>query len=275
MLEPVVGQNNVVARVSAEVDFGQVSIVEEKFDPDSVVVRSEQREKEISGGGSMPAGSPDLKYDVYQSRGGTSVGTERFEKENSTVNYEINRINKQITNSVGDVKRLSAAVIIDGPYLAEQGPDGESIQKFSPRSRREMKTFEDIIKNAIGFSQDRGDQVAVSNVPFALQEEQGALFQSSPSWLDYAKKGAKPLFNLALVALFFLFAVRPFRKWLNRAGEYAETKALPPGEEMPRLATQAGGAPAYQGSRDQLTALTKNNPDVAAEIIRNWMSEGR
>lgn len=276
ILEPVVGQNKVVAKVSAEVNFDQVNVIEEKFDPDSIVVRSEQRQKETSTDGkNLPSGSPDMKYQVYKSRGGGVGSSESFQRENATINYEINKINKQISSSVGDIKRLSAAVIIDGPYEPEKGPDGEVVQKFVPRSRREMKTFEDIIKNAIGFDKARGDRVTVSNISFALQKEEVSFTENKPQRLDYFKKMAKPLLNVVLVLLFFLFAIRPFKKWLNQAGKYIGTEALPPGEEMPRLTSQASENQLKEGSKTELLAATKSNPDAAASIIRSWISEGK
>ena len=274
MLEPVIGQNKVVAKVSAEVNFEQISIIEEKFDPDSVVVRSEQRQKETStGGGNLPSGSPDMKYQVYKSRGGSVGSAESFQKENTTINYEINKINKQTTNSVGDIKRLSASVIIDGPYESEKGPDGKMVQKFVPRNKKEMKTFENIIKNAIGFVKSRGDQVTVSNISFALQKEEVSFAENKPSWLDYVKKMTRPLFNIVLILIFFVFAIRPFRKWLHQAGEYIGTNALPQGEETPRLTAQTGEAQSQERNKEQLITMSKSKPDVAADIIRNWISE--
>ena len=105
-------------------------------------------------------------------------------------------MSRQITNSVGDVKRLSAAVIIDGPYVQEKGSDGKTISKFVPRNKKDMKVFEDMVKRAIGFNETRGDQVSVSNIPFVLQEEERSMPSRSPWWMDYGKKAAKPLFNV-------------------------------------------------------------------------------
>ncbi len=276
MLESVIGLNRVVARVSAEVDFEQVNILEERFDPDSSVIRSEQRLKETSAGPSNYAsGSPDLQSQVYRSETGGAVSSQNFKKENAVINYEINKVNKQITNSVGDVKRLSAAVIIDGPYTSEKDADGKTVQKFVPRNRREMKTFEDIIKKAIGFDEERGDQVNVSNIPFAFQSEELAFSGEGMSWRDYARKAAKPLFNIFLVALFFFFAVRPFKKWLNKNGDRLLTRALPPGREVPQLSAEAGMGPGEIDERKKLLEAAGHNPDVAAQVIRGWLSEGR
>ncbi|MBW2610019.1 MAG: flagellar M-ring protein FliF [Deltaproteobacteria bacterium] len=275
MLEPVVGLNRVVARVSAEVDFRQINISEEKFDPDSVVIRSEQRQQESSSSGkTLPSGSPDMKYQVYQSQeGSTESSVGNFKRENSVINYEINKVNRQIIDSVGDIKRLSAAVIIDGPYVSEKDAEGNIVQKFAPRSRKEMKSFEDIIKKVIGFNEARGDQVNVSNISFSLQEEEESFIESKPGWMSYVKKRSKPVFNILLVLLFFLLAIRPFKRWLNQTGEYVSTLALRQGKEGSGLDSQTDELQMRQNSRQQLIDVTKKNPDVAADIIKTWINE--
>lgn len=276
MLESIIGMNRVVARVSAEVDFEQVNILEEKYDPDSSVVRSEQRQTETSmAGDSYASGSPDLQNQVYRNRGGSGGSGSNFQKENAVINYEINKINRQITNSVGNVKRLSVAVIIDGPYVEEKGTNGNTVQKFVPRSRREMKTFEDIIKKAIGFNEERGDQVNVSNIPFAFQTEEIAFMDKGLSWMDYAKKATKPLFNVFLVVIFFLFAVKPFKKWLNRTGETLLIRQLPQGGEVQQLSEEAGGGTGRTPEEAGARGVASNNPDIAAQVIKGWLSEGK
>ena len=70
MLEPVVGANKVVARVSAQVDFERVNLVEEKFDPDRVAVRSENRQKESSAEEESASGSPDLQAQILPGQRG-------------------------------------------------------------------------------------------------------------------------------------------------------------------------------------------------------------
>jgi len=276
MLEPVVGANKVVARVAAEVDFRRVNISEESYDPDSVVVRSEQKEKESSQNGmNRTGGSPDLKYQVYQSQAGGVAGSAGgYDKQNSVVNYEINRVNRQIVSSVGDITRLTAAVIIDGPYAPETNADGQSVVTFTPRSRREMKTFDEIVKKAIGFDEQRGDQVSVSNIAFVMQAE-GADFSGyagDPSWLTYLKKGSRPALNLLLILLFFVFAVRPFRRWMRQAGQ--QQAALHQGAGTPQLEAGSGDGKSGMEQQTQLLELTKRNPEAAADIIRSWLSEG-
>ena len=274
MLEPVIGINKVVARVSADLDFRQVNISEEKYDPDSVVVRSEQKQKESSSDGTgQTSGSPDLKYQVYQNdEESTSSSSRRFAKENSVINYEINKVNTQIIDSTSDIKRLSASVIIDGPYIIEDGADGNPVQKFVPRSRKEMGTFEDIIKNAIGFNELRGDQVNVSNIAFGLQKEDVIFSETEQGWQTYVKDLSKPVLNVLLVLVFFIAAIKPFRKWLNQTGEYVNTMALQQREDaLPE--TNMAELQMRQNSKQQLLDVTRKNPDAAAEIIKGWISE--
>ncbi|MBN1847717.1 MAG: flagellar M-ring protein FliF [Deltaproteobacteria bacterium] len=275
MLEPVVGVNKVVARVTADVDFRQVNVSEEKFDPDSAVIRSEQRQKESSTDAmNRASGSPDLKFEVYQTEGGAGSGSKNYEKENAVINYEINKINTQIINSAGEIKRLSAAVIIDGPYELKEDAQGNMVQTFVPRSRKEIATFTDIIKKAMGFDEERGDQVNVSNIAFSLQEEAELFVEPQTGFLDYIKKSGKMLFNIALVILFFLFAIRPFKRWLNHAGDYVNTMSLQQGAEIARLEDQASDEiRRKQENKRQLLEATKENPDAAAEIIRRWINE--
>lgn len=264
MLEPIIGLNKVMARVSAELDFGKVSIIEEKYDPDSITVRSEQRQKESSSkGDSLPTGSPDLQTQSEGSNSGSG-----FAKENSIINYEINKINKQITNSVGDIKRLSAAVIIDGPYVTEKGAEGGDVKKFVPRDKKEMKNFEDIIKKAIGFNESRGDQVNVSNISFAIDKTGEVVFQEQEtSIFDSLRKISKPLINVALIIVFFLLAIRPFKKWLSRTGDYIETMAISAGEEVKQLAAQAESEP------NSMSELRELKPDATAKILSSWINE--
>ncbi|RJR29808.1 MAG: flagellar M-ring protein FliF [Desulfobacteraceae bacterium] len=279
MLEPVVGANKVVARVSAQVDFERVNLVEEMYDPDKFVVRSEQRQKESSSRGKgTAAGSPDLQTQVYQTQSSAaSLDAKGYEKENSTVNYEINKVSRQVTNAVGEVKRLSAAVIIDGPYVQEKGSDGKPVSKFIARNKKDMKVFEDIVKKAIGFNESRGDQVSVSNIPFVPQEEERAGSDVLPWWMDYGKKATKPVFNLLLVCLFLLLTVKPFRRWIQQTGQTLnQTAALPQGHTAGSLPAQAGGdGHGEKTETSNLLEISKGNPEAVAHIIRQWISEGR
>jgi flagellar M-ring protein FliF len=275
MLEQVVGVGKVVARVSADIDLKQINTSEETYDPDSQVIRSEQHQSESSSSGmgtKTSSGSPDLQYQVYQTESGTgSNGT--YSKDNSVINYEISKVNRQTIDTSGNLRRLSAAVIIDGTYVTEAGEGGKATQKYVARDSKEMKTFEDIVKKAMGFSETRGDQVTVSNVSFNLQNNgMDAGAEEKPGFIDYAKKGYKPLVNIALVVLFLVFAIRPLKKFLESSNEYTPPKALPQGDfESPE--NRPAELQLRQNNKQHLLDVTRKNPDVAADIIKTWINE--
>ncbi len=278
MLEPVVGMNNVVAKVSVDVDYKRVNETEENYDPDSQVIFSEQRQKESSTDGNRIAqGSPDLLNQGVQT-GSELSGTSSnvYEKESSTVNYKINRLNRQTVNESGQIQRLSASVMIDGPYDTTTDTEGNTVNVFKGWERKQVKTFENMVKNAIGFDSERGDQVTVSNdVPFSMDEEGMNIIPaaSSDGWMGYLKKGSKPILNIVMIALFFLIAIKPFKKWLNQTSEFVTTRALPQGNVSEEFASDPVEKYERQNEKLRLLEATKQNPDIAADIIKTWLNE--
>lgn len=273
MLEKVVGVNKVVARVSADIDLKQINTSEETYDPDSAVIRSEQHQLENSTEAvSTAQGSPDLQYEVYQTEGETDTEGDKYSKSNSVINYEISKVNRQILDTSGNIKRLSAAVIIDGTYVDEIGEDGKVVQTYMARGRKEMNTFEDIVKKAIGFDEERGDQVTVSNISFSLPQEEMGLSEEETKLVDYAKKTYRPLINIGLIVLFLLIAIRPLKKLFTSASELATVKSLQQGaSELPEPSSVE--LQMRQNNKQRLLEATKKNPDVAADIIKNWINE--
>lgn len=276
MLGPVVGTNNVVAKVSVDVDFKRINTSEEQYDPDSAVIFSEQRtkEKETEGKG-FPQGSPDLLNTGMQTgEEGVSSSSNVLERENSTLHYKINRVEKQIIDESGEIKRLSASVIIDGPYETATDDKGNPTKVFKPRDKKLMKTFEDIVKNAIGFNADRGDQVTVSNVAFSMDKQSIEELPEAVSegWIGYLKKASKPLLNVLIVGLFFLVAIKPFKKWLSQTSDYVSVRAaLPSGAQDE--AQGVGELQSRYSEKVKLLEATKENPDIAADIIKTWLNE--
>ncbi len=276
MLEPVVGMNKVVAKVSVDVDFKRIKTSEENYDPDSAVIISEERQKEKSTEGDrLPQGSPDLLgMGVQTGAEGSKSSSSLYEKENSILNYKINKVERAIIDESGEIKRLSASVIVDGPYEVTKDAEGNTAKVFKQRDRKQMKNFEDIVKNSIGFNADRGDQVTVSNVAFNMDKEIAGdiIVASSEGWMGYFKKASKPILNILIVALFFLIAIKPFKKWLNQTSEYVSTRALPSGMET-EGSSPVGELQTRQSEKLRLLQATKENPDIAADIIKTWLNE--
>ena len=275
MLERVVGPNRAVVRVSSVLDLRQVELTEEKFDPDTQVVRSEQRSQEKLNGsteGPGPTGVPGVLSNLP---GGAAAGatgaTSRnaTDKQNEVVNYEISKTVSRILEPAGTIKQLSVAALVDGTYESAKGADGQTSRKYVPRSDEELKKLEELIKKAMGYSEQRKDQVVITNVAFeanAVGDEEAAapatLASRLAPWLPLARYAAAG----ALVGVVLLFVVRPVLKALlappaSSAGGYVPLAA---GGEVGRP-----GLPA----REQMIQLAKDNPQAAAMIVRKWLKE--
>ncbi len=274
MLARVVGADKVTAQVSVELDFSRIQVAEDIYDPDSAVVRSQQRTLENSQGTAPQArGNPDAPINIEgKALEEESKQQKSFNRQKETVNYEINRVSRQILRAPGTLKRVSVAVIVDGPYQMQPGQNGVSERVFVGRTPQEMKSLEDLVKKAVGFDEARGDQVTVSNVAFAADPLDVAQLPMENRYLALLKKHQQLLFNVLLTVLVFVFVVRPFMKRFQKMGEQTTAAQLP--AALPEGATEELlESPQALSLRDQVISLVQENPVQAAQVIRAWMRE--
>jgi len=267
ILEPVVGKGRVKAKIAADIDFTKVEKTEERFDPDIQVIRSEQRNQEKSANGTtggVPGVSSNLPGKTVTQTASSQV---QSEKKNDTVNYEISKVTSHIINSSGEIKRLSVVTLVDGTYAA---PEGAKDKKYSPRSEEEIKKFEDMVKNAVGFSADRGDDVRVVNMPFEGSPPQEELAEPQREIMPVIITLARYLVPLLGIALLLFFVVKPLMKVLTApsAGRQSPV-ALPHTVAEIEKALEMTDRP----SSDRLIEWTKKNPKEAANLVKSWMQE--
>jgi flagellar M-ring protein FliF len=285
MLEPVVGVNRALARISTDLDFSHVQVSEDRYDPDSAVIRSQQRSTESTQGGELGAkGNPDVPINVesklMQSPPQPGQQQKVASRQKETVNYEITHTTRQITQAPGSIKKLSVAVIVDGPYEMQPNGEGKPVPTFVARSPEQIKALEDIVKKAVGYNEGRGDQITVSNIPFVTDGIAGELEKADDKWVRMLKDNQRLIFNLLLTILAFFFIVRPFMRKFQKLGE--EPKALPEGAAAGALPEGEAGADQQvllEDKADELTlrkqaiSLVQQNPEQAAAIIRAMIRE--
>ncbi|UOS38001.1 flagellar basal-body MS-ring/collar protein FliF [Helicobacter pylori] len=168
ILAPIVGgKNKVVARVNAEFDFSQKKSTKETFDPNNVV-RSEQNLEEKKEGASKKqvGGVPGVVSNIGPVQGlKDNKEPEKYEKSQNTTNYEVGKTISEIKGEFGTLVRLNAAVVVDGKYKIAL-KDGTNTLEYEPLSDESLKKINALVKQAIGYNQNRGDDVAVSNFEF-------------------------------------------------------------------------------------------------------------
>ena len=282
MLEEVVGVNKVRARVTAEIDHSKMELTQENYDPEAQVVRSEQMLTESDqGGGATPEGIPGVKGELatFAEPGAEGATGSGYSRQNVTRNYEISKQVKHVQEKGGSVKRLSVAVMLDGTYEKSVDKDGNSSLKYQPRTPEEMRYFEKLVKNAIGFNEERGDQVEVASLPFALSAIQEPEPDVFAKWREMTEWLAMPFMYLLIALLVILFVVKPFLRILatkqveaHRVAHMAERGAHGPGlgeEEDEELAL----APRGLTDKERIFRLAQSDPGRAADLVRRWLRE--
>ncbi|MBX7148454.1 flagellar M-ring protein FliF [bacterium] len=257
LLSPVVGLGKVIARVSSEIDFTQSESTDEILDPNKSAVVSESRttakrtESSSSTGG--VAGASGNAPGATTSGGGGSGNSDEGSEQ---IAYQVSKTIKKTISPIGAVKKLSVAILVDGTY--KDGANGE--KTFTPRAADELAKYEDLVKKAIGFSQDRGDQIKVETLAFQAPEMptgDDAKWYEKKTTYGFLISVIGNVMILIVVALVFFFVIRPLIKNWNggRAG-----------------ALDANGTPLLEGEVNaNLAQLVKSDPMAAANAIREWL----
>ncbi|MEE9275778.1 MAG: flagellar basal-body MS-ring/collar protein FliF [bacterium] len=298
MLARVVGPGRVVARVDVELNMRRVERTREIFDPDKQVVRSERRVKEKNESGRPTAGGiPGVQANVPESERGQNEQisspnvTRKSSRTSETVNFEIDKTIERIVEPMGDIKRISAAVMVDG--IMKDGAAGAPPQ-FEPRSKAEIDNFKVVVAAAIGINTQRGDSLQVISIPFGAAGIPGAETLVDSGQQTFILTLVKYVLGLIGLALIFFFVVRPLLTWIStlevqpREQMVPEGMAIGPGGELlPEAMVRALGPPEpeveitpeqreAEGARrlyEQVYEYVSNDPGKAADIIRGWVRE--
>jgi flagellar M-ring protein FliF len=279
MLEKVVGEGKAVVRVSADLDFRITEKTEEKYDPEEPVVRSTQRQSQKSSSTAATAGGQSTIAPVGGKQAGTTAvkqgtGSERLDE---VVNYEINKVVSKTVMPTGDVKKLSVAVLIDGPYVKSD----KGVEEFQPRSKKELTDLEELVKKAAGFDAKRGDQVVITNIPFNKGEfDSGAT--GKETWQEKITVFYPVVFPIMkyivmILGIFLaIIAIRPLITMLmarGRTPEYATRGAAAPttSELEGTTSPLALGEKTIGGETDLVRQMASADARRFAELLRMWL----
>lgn len=227
VLAPVVGgRDRVVAKVNAEFDFSQKKSTQEVFDPNNVV-RSEQNLEEKREGLREPevGGVPGAVSNIGPVQGLDSLNSkEKYEKNQTTTNYEISKTVSEIKGEFGVLKRLSAAVVVDGSYdLVNE--DGVEKLQFIAFDEEKMKQIDNLIKQAIGYSQSRGDEVSVSNFEFNAKTgsyKPKTAIEKLATLLEPMLPLAKYILVAIIIFIFYRKIIAPFAQRMLESADSSE-----------------------------------------------------
>jgi flagellar M-ring protein FliF len=278
ILAPAVGSDAVEVQVAAELDFTRKETTEEMYNPDVSAIRSEQRSKEQAEGTSGAAGVTGVTGGPGNGGGSTSSKT-----QNETINYELNKTVNHIVSPVGQIRRLSVAVLVDGATAAGGGEGGAQ----QPRSDEDLAKLQALVKKAVGFDAERGDTVEVVSIPFAglavpeALPEPGIVDQLRP----YLAPAARYLMALLVMGIVILFVLRPLVTVVTSGPPTRKVQDLVLPQGLPKtvgqLEAESQGLladfesdPILPSSREDVINMAQDNPRQTAEMLKAWMKEG-
>ncbi|HEV6963968.1 MULTISPECIES: flagellar basal-body MS-ring/collar protein FliF [Roseateles] len=293
LLEPVVGRDNLRSTVTADVDFSQTEATAEEYRPNQgpnaqAAVRSSQSNEQTNSNPALPTGVPGAASNqppvpatapvngasapLQPAQGGAGNASSRREQ---VTNYELDKTVRVTRGAVGSVKRLNAAVVVN----QRQVTDAKGKTTSQPVSAEEITRLTDLVKEALGFSAERGDSVKVISAPFVVDKNEPA---DLPLWkqpwlIDVARSAIVPLAFVAIALIAVFGMIRPAIKAAAPAKPEEpkesvsevvdDAELLPTADGMPRLE-----APVHSEKLDRARALARDNPVAVANIVRDWMA---
>lgn len=237
MLERIVGKDKAIVRVTSEMDFSKNDMNEEIYDPlerggEFVRSRKNRAEKITNLTDEIP--TPSSVNPIVDEDPTGSQNNERVNKSDDTFNYEISKRIRATEKPMAVLTRLSVAAVVDGLYEIKTDENGNKKRGYVPRSAEEMKQFEDIVVKAMGFNEERNDQVSMECFPFASIAE----LETEPPMgriKEFQKEYGKLIGNILLALVLFLFVIRPIIKTVKEIKTTVEQEALPGPEEVALL----------------------------------------
>ena len=300
IIAPLVGQNNVRAEATAEVDFAQTDTAAEMYKPNSPpepqAIRSQQTSEQTGPGSTNPSGIPGalsnqppgvatapLDGGAQPAQAQASTGPSR---KDSTTNYEVDKTIRYEQKPMGGIKRLTVGVVVN--YRRTVDPKtGKVVVK--PLSAAEVAQINELVKQAMGYSQARGDTLNVTNAPFDgvdKPEEQAPDWWKDPANLPLAKDIARYVFIALVLAFLWFRFVRPLLKPAIK--KFDEAVAIPPEPEpeepeadpepdpdeearIQREEEEQQKVQVYKSNLEMAKDMAKNDPRIVANVIKEWL----
>lgn len=283
LLSARLGAGNIRVGVTVELETAREVIRSQNYDPNGRVVRSTQTVEDKQRSSEANSDRPvtveqnlpnsDLLTGAEDATAATTA--DRLEE---TINYEISNEFREKIVEPGDVRRITVAVLVNGSYEDQNGSP-----TYVERTPEELADLEDLVKTAIGFNAERGDEVTVRSLEFSPIDGVGTSDEMSTADLLAANAGTIIMWLLlALVStLIVLFAVRPLIAYLTettpRPLEEPNAQASDDTPETPEVEINLSSDTLMESKEALIVGLHEavdENPEEAVAVLRAWIQEG-
>jgi flagellar M-ring protein FliF len=264
--------------------------------PEPQAIRSQQTSEQSGPGSTNPSGIPGalsnqppgvatapLEGGAQPQGQATTTGPSR---KDATTNYEVDKTIRYEQKPMGGIKRLTVGVVVN--YRRSIDPKtGKVVVK--PLSAAEVAQINELVKQAMGYSQARGDTLNVTNAPFDgvdKPEEQAPEWYKDPANVPLAKDIARYVFIALVLAFLWFRFVRPLLKPAIK--KFDEAVAIPPEPEpeepepepepdpeeearVLREAEEHQKVQVYKSNLEMAKDMAKNDPRIVANVIKEWL----
>lgn len=307
LLTPIVGANNIRAEATADIDFSKSEQAAETYrpntPPEGAAIRSQQSSESYNKGTNpsgvpgaltnqppVPATAPIVASGAATASNAAATG---LTQKDSTTNYEVDKTIRYTQQAMGGLKRLTVALLVN--YKNEYDKNGKATPR--PLTDIEKAQITELVKDAIGFSKDRGDSINLVNSPFAPPEKEAIVdlpLWKQPEMIQMAKEyGRYLLVFLVLAYLFFGFLKPILYKIMGKDKETLAAAAAAAEAEKAALEAQAAAeeededavvslsdeashaahpSSSYETNLTLAREFAKNDPRIVANVIKAWMS---
>lgn len=292
ILSPIVGEKGVRAQVSVDVEFTSVEKTSESFQPDPNAIRSEQLEEHKTSE-NRATGVPGALTNQPPPAGTTSSDSKQAENtplstsKSSTRNFELGRMLAHSRNLPGSVRRLSVAVVVD--YRSKIDEKGEAQRE--PLPPEQMEYITQLVKQAVGFDDQRGDTIKVINASFKAEDQIEPLPEPTLWEQPWLWDAIKQLLGAILVIVLIFAVLRPVLKGLAESNKASDGKLLGQDggleqdgsenlltEQARQLALAERQAQmdieyknTYKQMIEQVRTMVEEDPQGIAQIVKSWL----
>ena len=303
LIIPLVGEGNVRAEATADVDFAQVDTAAESYKPNAPPAESairSQQSSEAGIAGSIASGvsgalsnqPPGVATAPITAPGAAPTGAAPAaqagpSRKDTTTNYEVDKTVRYEQRPMGGIKRLSVGVVVNYRRLVDVKTGRVTIKALSAA---EVAQINDLVKEAMGFSKERGDTMNVTNAPFNGVDKPVDAPLAQPWWRDpemqeLARQALKYVLAGGLLLFLYLRLLRPMLRPVLR--KFDQITELPPaparpvievvededigGEDEAGVAGVAGHVSGYRENLNMAKKLAHDDPRVVANVVKAWV----
>jgi flagellar M-ring protein FliF len=211
LLSSSLGPGNAIAKVSVELNYDKKSVKSEHFDPDPVLRSRQSLEINSINTALSPQGIPGVEPNLAEPDLFEQNVRSEYNKTEDTQNYEVGRTVTEEKKAIGNIKRLTVAVVVnDKQALVEE--NGKRKITMVPRNKDELERIKNIVAMAVGYNEARGDKIEVANIPFDTTANFGDYFIEDKVKAHMFSTIVKYSVAFLLVILFYLLVIRPILK---------------------------------------------------------------